>query len=161
MNNLLSAILIGIGATIVMDIWALVRKKLFGVPLANYGLVWRWIAHMPSGQFYQENINKTPPVYAEHTLGWVLHYLIGVIFAVLLVAIYGVQWIENPALMPALVFGIVTVIAPLFLMQPGLGAGIAASRTPQPNIIRLHSLIMHSVFGLGLYIVALVLRLLT
>jgi hypothetical protein len=50
--------------------------------------------------------------------------------------------------------GIGTVAAPFFLMQPGMGAGIAASRTPRPNAARLQSLLTHAVFGLGLYITA-------
>ena len=37
-------------------------------------------------------------------------------------------------------------------MQPGMGAGIAASRTPAPNKARLQSLLNHGVFGVGLYI---------
>jgi len=41
--------------------------------------------------------------------------------------------------------------APFFLMQPGMGAGIATSKTPRPNAARLQSLITHAVFGLGLY----------
>ena len=41
--------------------------------------------------------------------------------------------------------------APFLLMQPGMGAGIAASRTPRPAAARLHSLVMHAMFGLGLY----------
>lgn len=41
--------------------------------------------------------------------------------------------------------------APFLLMQPGMGAGIAASRTPRPTIARLHSLLTHAIFGLGLY----------
>jgi Protein of unknown function (DUF2938) len=40
---------------------------------------------------------------------------------------------------------------PFFIMQPGLGAGIAASRTPKPNASRLRSVVSHFVFGVGLY----------
>jgi Protein of unknown function (DUF2938) len=43
------------------------------------------------------------------------------------------------------------VAAPFLLMQPGMGAGIAASRTPRPAAARLHSLVTHGIFGLGLY----------
>jgi hypothetical protein len=42
-------------------------------------------------------------------------------------------------------------------MQPGLGAGIAASKTPNPNKARLRSLLNHFIFGVGLYICALIL----
>ncbi len=52
-----------------------------------------------------------------------------------------------------------TVSAPLFVMQPAMGAGFAASRTPTPvrNVIR--SIANHTVFGLGLYLAATALTL--
>jgi hypothetical protein len=47
-----------------------------------------------------------------------------------------------------------TVAAPFFILQPALGLGIAASRTPSPARARLRSLISHLVFGFGLYLAA-------
>jgi hypothetical protein len=44
-----------------------------------------------------------------------------------------------------------TVAAPLVLMQPGMGAGVAASRTPRPTAARPHRLVTHGIFDLGLY----------
>ena len=58
----------------------------------------------------------------------------------------------------ALLVGVVTVAAPFLLMQPGMGAGIAASRTPRPAIARVHSLLNHLAFGAGLYLSALLLQ---
>jgi len=52
----------------------------------------------------------------------------------------------------ALIVGIGTVVAPWFIMQPAMGAGIAASRTPRPAEARLHSLLTHAVFGVALYL---------
>jgi hypothetical protein len=40
-------------------------------------------------------------------------------------------------------------------MHPGMGAGIAASRTPKPAVARINSLLTHAIFGLGLYLAAL------
>ncbi|MCG8610406.1 MAG: DUF2938 domain-containing protein, partial [Pseudomonadales bacterium] len=57
----------------------------------------------------------------------------------------------NPSIGPALAVGIGTILAPFLLMQPGMGAGIAASRTPNPTASRIQSLITHSVFGVGLF----------
>ncbi|HYE51723.1 MAG TPA: DUF2938 family protein [Azospirillaceae bacterium] len=48
------------------------------------------------------------------------------------------------------------LVAPFFIMMPGMGSGIAGSRTPEPAMTRLKSLGEHSVFGLGLYGTALV-----
>ena len=46
--------------------------------------------------------------------------------------------------------------SPFFVLQPGMGAGIAASKTPDPTAARLKSVIGHTVFGLGLYAAAVV-----
>jgi hypothetical protein len=152
MNYLIFTLIIGIGATAMMDLWAIARKSLFGIAPPNYGLVGRWIAHMTRGRFRHESIAASSRMYGERIIGWTAHYLIGIAFAALLIGIWGVEWVRYPTIIPAIVIGIGTVAAPFFLMQPGMGAGIAASRTPHPAAARLQSLITHAVFGLGLYV---------
>ena len=145
------ALLIGAGATAVMDISAVVMTWLLGVPLPNYGLVGRWLASMVRGRFRHDPIAASPPVRNERLIGWTAHYLIGVAFAAILLAIWGLDWARHPRIVPALIVGIGSVAAPFLLMQPGMGAGIAASRTPRPAVARLRSLTTHGIFGLGLY----------
>lgn len=152
MNNLLFILFIGIGATAVMDLWGLVRKPLLGIPPPNYGMVGRWIAHMTHGQFHHASIAASSRMRGEHIIGWTAHYLTGIAFAALLIGIWGKPWIHNPTIGPALAVGIGTIAAPFLLMQPGMGAGIAASRTPRPSFARLQSLITHTIFGVGLYV---------
>jgi len=151
MNYFFVTIFIGIGATAVIDLWTAVRKRLLGVALPNYGLVGRWIAHMTHGQFRHGSIAASAPIRGEYVIGWAVHYLTGVAFAAVLVGVFGTAWIQHPAIGPALAIGVGTVAAPFLLMQPGMGAGIAACRTPRPAAARLQSLITHAVFGLGLY----------
>ena len=151
MEYLVWTLLIGAGATALMDLWAIARKRLLGVPAPNYGLVGRWLAHMPRGRFRHQAIARAEQVRDERLIGWVAHYLIGVGFAAILPLIWGVEWIRHPTLGPALIVGIGTLAAPFLVMQPGMGAGIAASRTPRPAAARLQSLATHAIFGLGLY----------
>jgi hypothetical protein len=92
-------------------------------------------------------------------IGWVAHYLVGILFAVLLLSVWGIAWVRHPTIGPALIVGIGTVVAPFLLMQPGMGAGVAASRAPRPAAARMQSLITHTIFGLGLYASAWVARL--
>lgn len=92
----------------------------------------------------------------ELIIGWTAHYLIGIAFAALLVVVFGPAWVHQPTIGPLLIVGIGAVLAPFLLMQPGMGAGIAASRTPNPAAARVQSLVTHTVFGLGLYASALV-----
>jgi hypothetical protein len=159
MDTLIQAVLIGTGATVVMDAWGIARRRLFGIPNMNYGLVGRWVAYLPRGRFRHAPIAKTPPVRGELAIGWIAHYAIGIGFAGVLLALWGLEWARQPTLGPALLVGIGTVAAPFLVMQPGMGAGIAASRAPRPNAARLQSLVTHAVFGFGMFVAAVLLNL--
>jgi hypothetical protein len=151
MDYFASALLIGVGATALMDFWAIARRRAFDTPLPNYGLVGRWFAYSARGRFRHDSIAAAPVVRGERVIGWVAHYVIGVAFAGLLLAAWGLAWLRHPTIGPALLVGIGTVAAPFLVMQPGMGAGVAASRTPRPVAARLQSLVTHTIFGLGLY----------
>lgn len=148
--------LIGIGATAVMDLWAAFRKRVFGTPSLDYAMVGRWIGHLRRGRLVHDSIAKASPVRGECALGWVSHYVTGIVFAGLPIAIWGLDWARQPTLLPALTVGVLTVAAPFFILQPGMGLGIAASNTPKPNAARLRSLAAHLSFGIGLYVSALI-----
>lgn len=143
---------VGVGATLLMDAWALARRRVFGIASLDYALVGRWLGHMRHGCFQHAAIGKAQAVRGERLLGWGSHYLIGVAFAGLFVALVGPQWLCRPTLWPALLLGVVSVAAPLLLMQPGFGMGVAASRTAKPWQARGRALLTHLVFGVGVYL---------
>jgi hypothetical protein len=148
------AVIIGLGATLFMDLWALLLKRAFGIPTANYCLVGRWLCHMPSGIFVHASIARAPQKRAECTVGWIAHYVVGTVYALVLVAFVSASWLAQPTLLPAVIFGIGSVLVPYLIMQPSFGLGIAASRAPQPMQARLRSLMAHTAFGVGLYVSA-------
>jgi len=154
-NYILGSIAIGIGATLFMDLWNLFLKRTFSIPSLNYCLLGRWLRHMPGGTFKHASITAAPQKPFECTVGWIAHYTIGVVFALVFVVLTSGDWLARPTLLPALLYGIGTVVFPFFIMQPSFGLGIAASRTPKPMQARLKSLVTHSVFGVGLYVCAL------
>ena len=162
MNNLalslMSAILIGLGATLATDLWALFLKHVFKITAPNYCLVGRWLRHMPEGTFKHSNIASAPQKSAECTVGWIAHYMIGITFAIAFVALAGNNWIQHPTLIPAVTFGVVTALMPFFIMQPSFGYGIAASKTSNPTQARLRSLMNHTVFSIGLYLFGLLIN---
>jgi Protein of unknown function (DUF2938) len=146
---------VGLGATLVMDLWNLFLKRAFRIPSLSYCLLGRWVRHMAEGTLRHASIAAAPPRRFECAVGWVAHYSIGVVFALGLVVITPGKWLERPTLLPALVYGIGTVVFPFFLMQPSFGLGIAASRATNPTQARLKSLGTHLAFGIGLYVCAL------
>lgn len=147
-----SATGLGLGATFFMDIVALLRQRLFNVPSLDYRLVGRWLGHMLSGRFRHDSISRAQPLRHERLTGWLFHYLTGVVFAALLLAVAGEHWFYRPTLTPALLMGVFSVAAPWLIMQPALGMGVAASNTPHPRLARLRSLTTHLSFGIGLYV---------
>ena len=149
-------VLVGIGATAAMDAWLLLLARL-GVPTTSFAMVGRWVGHFARGTFAHVAISKAAPIPFELSLGWLTHYVIGIAYAALLIAVQGAAWLEQPTFLPALVVGLVTVAAPWFVMQPAMGSGFLASKTPAPLKNCLRNLTNHAVFGAGLYLAAAVL----
>lgn len=149
----LAVVTVGVGATLIMDAWSMLIKKL-GFPTLDYALVGRWAFYLLRGKLVHDSINKTAPVLGESPLGWSIHYAVGIVFALALACIQGMEWFKNPTLLPAMLIGVVTVVFPLFIMQPAMGVGFAASRTPHPIKSCLLSLAAHTIFGIGLYVTA-------
>lgn len=144
---------IGIGATAALDLWILVLRQM-NVPTLDFALLGRWVGHLARGTWGHKAIAKASPVRAERAIGWLAHYAVGIVFAGVFVAIAGIESTGYPSLLAAVVFGMSTVIVPLFVMQPAMGAGFASSRTPTPARNCLRSVVNHSVFGGGLYLAA-------
>ncbi|OZI60610.1 DUF2938 domain-containing protein [Bordetella genomosp. 11] len=147
--------LIGIGATAIMDAWLWLLARL-GVSIASFAMVGRWIGHLAHGQFTHIAIAKAAPVRAELGLGWLTHYVVGIVYAALLVLLQGQTWLREPTLLPPLVFGMFSVVVPWFLMQPAMGAGVLALKTATPLKNCLRNLANHTVFGIGMYAAAIV-----
>ena len=153
------ALLVGLGATLILDIWATLLKIIARVQPTNWCVVGRWFCYMPSGAFTHANIMQASSKPFECAVGWIAHYLIGAIYGVILVAIVSSEWLAMPTLVPALLFGLATMFFPLFVMQPSFGFGIASSKVPEPLVPRLKTLMGHTVFGVGMFLSALAIKL--
>jgi hypothetical protein len=152
-------LVMGVAGSALMDVWSAALRR-FGIPTLDYRLLGRWIGHVTNAQFMHERIASSRPVAGERALGWFAHYAIGVAFAFLLVAIWGRPWLESPTIEPAMAVGIGTIVAPWFIMQPAMGAGIAGAKTPRPAATRARNLGTHAIYGLGLYGAAMVMTVL-
>ena len=151
MGIVIQGLLIGVLATLSMDVWAGIVKYVLRLPTAHWNLVGRWIGHMRRGSFVHESIADAPAVPNELLIGWVTHYFTGIAYGIAYLTIVQGILERSPTLVSALVFGLVTLAAPWLIMQPAMGAGTFASRTPHPRKVRLVNLSMHLVFGVSLY----------
>ncbi len=151
MNGWLDGALLGVVATIAMDLWALVVKHLLRLPTANWAFVGRWFGHMPSGKFVHRPIGAAPAVPGELALGWAAHYAIGIAYGIAYVLAARRLSTGLPPLVDAILFSLALLVFPWLVMQPALGAGWFASRAPRPAVARMLSISMHTAFGIGLY----------
>jgi hypothetical protein len=152
------AVLIGVGATALLDLWALLLQRFFKVPAPNWGLVGRWFCHLTKAKVFHNDITLARAYPFERAVGWIGHYANGIVYAGALLVFTRPDWASAPTLAPALAVGIITVGAGWFVLQPGMGAGIAASRRPNAKQIRLLNIAGRIVFGFGLYGSALLVR---
>jgi hypothetical protein len=157
MTDIASGIAMGLVATAAIDAWALVLSRAFGIRSLDFCLLGRWGLHMLDGVFVHQNIARSAAKPRECAVGWLAHYSIGVAFALVFVLLASAGWLARPTLLPALLFGLITVIVPMTTLQPALGMGLASSKTPHPGRARVRSLMTHAVFGVGLYLGAMVL----
>ena len=148
------AVVIGIGATLLMDAWNLLLKRAFGIGSLDYCMLGRWVLHMPAA-LRHANIAAAARRHHECPVGWTAHYSIGVSLALVFVLLQSGDGLTRPTLSPALLFGLVTVVFPFFVLQPALGLGIASAKAARPLQARVKSMGTHLVFGLGLYLGAL------
>ena len=154
-TTLFVGLMMGLGATVAMDIWAILLNRIAGLATPNWGAVGRWVWHLRHGRVFHDDIGKVAPVRAECGIGWAFHYFVGAVYGVAFVLIVGTDWLSAPTLLPAWIFAILTIAAGWFLLHPGLGLGWGASKTPNPWKARGLGLVAHTVFGLGLWVVAL------
>jgi len=146
-------ILMGIFATYFMDLLAgiLVKRKVIHSYIGPEA-VGRWFLYMFKGKFTHKDILKTPALNSENLWGFLSHYLIGIVLAgIYLFLELWVPIVSDQLWMP-FVFGIATVILPWFWLNPCMGFGFLASKSPNRAHIIRTSLVNHTNFGLGFFI---------
>jgi len=157
MGIVIQGTLIGVVATVVIDMWAVFVKSVLGLPTANWALVGRWFAHLSRGKFVHRPIADSAAIPNELAIGWIAHYVTGICYGIAYLTVVQGILSRSPSMMSGLSFGLVTLAAPWLILQPGMGAGVFASRAPNPGVTRLVNLSMHAIFGVSLYLAWLLL----
>ncbi len=159
MINFVEMILMGIVATLFMDMLAVIlaESKIIH-PLIKPEAVGRWTLYMFKGKFIHKDINKTSALNYEKSATLLSHYLIGIALA----GIYLLMELKAPIIRDqpwmALIFGIATVLLPWLWLYPSMGLGFLASKTPKISPYIITSLVNHTNFGLGLVVWIVVFR---
>lgn len=151
-------VIVGVVATVATDLWQLLLQTVTRRPLGSWALVGRWVAGFPGGVFVHQSIAAAPSVRGELAIGWAFHYAVGLAYGAAYIGI--MQWGLGvaPTFFTSVIFALLLLVAPWFVMQPALGLGVMAARTPNPASVRAINISVHLVFGLGLYLGAVAWR---
>jgi len=159
MIDLVEMILMGIWATLFMDIFANIFSKIKIIhPTIEPRVVGRWALYMFRGKFIHKDIRETRALNNEKSAALLSHYLIGIVLAGIYLMIELVEPKFRNQPWKALIFGIATVLLPWLWLYPSIGLGFLASKTPRKSPYILTSLVNHTDFGLGLFVWILVFR---
>lgn len=148
---LTAGIAAGIGATLLIDLWAQLLRRGAGIGSTDWSLVGRWVAGLAHGRLQLQATDFARRERGDALRGWLTHYAVGIAYALIYLALAS-AFALTVSLPSALAFGAITVLAPWLILQPALGKGVFASAAPNPGQTRLLNLIVHLLFGAGLYI---------
>lgn len=157
LNTSIKTALVGIGATAAVDCFAFILG-LFTHKGHGILYIGRWIAYLFKGTFFHYTIIETPPAGNELLIGWLAHYSIGILFAFALVAMFGKKWLESPNFLAAMIIANITLFFAVCILHPAMGFGVAFTNLPQVGFLLAKIILIHVVYGLGLYFTAITLR---
>lgn len=143
-------IILGIFATIIMDVWQVFLLLAFKIPAPEWKFVGRWILGIPTLGFVQKIPTELPMRRLEKLTGWVTHYLMGILYA--FIYIYLVEVMPIDQLMVTFLFVAISLLTPWLLLFPCMGMGFFAARTPKPRLVIIYNLITHLIFSFSMYL---------
>lgn len=150
MHLVLLGIIAGIAGTLAMDGLNSIFSRTGVLLKIDIIAIGRMAAGWLRGRFLYNHPSELEPAGNERLLGYVTHYAISVIFALL----YVLGWhflVGGPvSAFWALVFGLATSVAPLFVVLPSMGLGALGKHSPDGIRAPLSSLVNHLFFGIGM-----------
>jgi hypothetical protein len=151
--TLLNAVLVGVIATVALDLVAGAGVALHAFRIPLFG---RWGLYALKGTFRHADIDRAPPLRGENALTIPLHYIAGIVLVLpYLFLLDSLSWGTGNIVLAAL-YGLATCVIPLVLMLPSMGYGLLGLRHGRDTFWLREILLMHLGYGVGIGIGVLV-----
>jgi hypothetical protein len=152
MNLFLTGIIAGVFGTFIMDFLNHLFARAGLLSKIDIGMIGRMSSGWMHGRIRYRHPSEMKQVTNEKFYGYITHYLIGVLFAL----VYVISWyyLMGRPISPlwALAYGIATTVGSLFLIYPSMGLGMLGRRSSEVIKSPLSSLANHTFYGIGLAI---------
>ena len=149
---IIEGIISGIVATVLFDLFQKSLTFAYGINKAKWDLVGRYFIGVSRGKYVQEDLSSETIEKNELFIGYLVHYLIGVIYGLIYVIINSL-FLEQPSLILALIIGFLTVLGSWCLMMPyAFNLGFFGSKIEEQKQVLVQNLLFHFIFGVGLFL---------
>lgn len=145
--TILNVVVVGVVATLAMDVVAGIGVALHAFRIPAYG---RSFLYAAKGTFRHADIDRAPPLRGENALMIPLHYLTGTVLAALYLLLLEVFSSGAGTVLLAEAYGLATSVIPLFVMLPSMGYGMLGLRHRGDTFWLRQILLMHLAYGLGI-----------
>ena len=142
----------GIIATIIFDLFNISLKFAYNIDKPKWNFLGRYFLGYKEGRYIRKSLQEDDDEENELLWGYLIHYLIGIIYGLFYVFI-NLLIFDYPSLLIAYVVGFITVLgAWCYLMPFAYNLGFFASKSDQQFKTLTQNLIGHFIFGTGLFI---------
>lgn len=142
----------GIIATIIFDLFNISLKFAYNIDKPKWNFLGRYFLGYKEGRYIRKSLQEDDDVENELLWGYIIHYLIGIIYGLFYVFI-NLLIFDHPSLLIAYFVGFITVLgAWCYLMPFAYNLGFFASKSDQQFKTLTQNLIGHFIFGTGLFI---------
>ena len=142
----------GIIATIIFDLFNISLKFAYNIDKPKWNFLGRYFLGYKKGRYIRKSLQEDDDEENELLWGYIIHYLIGIIYGLFYVFI-NLLIFDYPSLLIAYVVGFITVLgAWCYLMPFAYNLGFFASKSDQQFKTLTQNLIGHFIFGTGLFI---------
>lgn len=142
----------GIIATIIFDLFNISLKFAYNIDKPKWNFLGRYFLGYKEGRYIRNSLQEDDDEENELLWGYIIHYLIGIIYGLFYVFI-NLLIFDYPSLLIAYVVGFITVLgAWCYLMPFAYNLGFFASKSDQQFKTLTQNLIGHFIFGTGLFI---------
>lgn len=149
-NVIIHGIYIGLFATLIMDLFNVLGKKMKFHGGGSYVVIGRWFGGFYRGRFTHKNILTETPFPYEKYVGLFCHYCIGVLLAWIYLMSVDLMGVQAHQLGWSVTYGTITNILPWFIMFPACGFGMLALKGPAPVSMLRSSFCNHLGYGIAL-----------
>ena len=149
---LIHGLIAGIVATVLFDIYQIALNYAYGINKTRWNLVGRYFIGLKNNKYFRDDLINDPLEKHELIYGYLIHYIIGIIYGLFYILI-NLIFYDEPSILIALIYGFITILGGWCIMMPfAYNLGFFASKSDEKFQLIVQGLLAHFVFGTGLFI---------